>query len=183
MERSTKGGLIVVGSLNLGGSVEMIPIPGLLPSWRSRRGGSASHADLGSEAAPRPARRYGDQGEHRVLRGPGGRLYEGDSRMRPFCADEIASLVLGKKSGVPRCAAHTSPQHTKRQTPQPRHRRQGRRRRRHPPPKTPNPNPKTVRCCNSYPKDKFGYSLTSCTINGAKVVEKNITKLFTKVNL
>jgi ATP-dependent Lon protease len=25
MERSTKGGLIVVGSLNLGGSVEMIP--------------------------------------------------------------------------------------------------------------------------------------------------------------
>ena len=27
MERSTKGGLIVVGSLNLGGSVEMIPNP------------------------------------------------------------------------------------------------------------------------------------------------------------
>jgi ATP-dependent Lon protease len=27
MERSTKGGLIVVGALNLGGSVEMIPNP------------------------------------------------------------------------------------------------------------------------------------------------------------
>jgi ATP-dependent Lon protease len=35
LERNTRGGTIVVGSLNLGGSIEMIPNPCASPNWRS----------------------------------------------------------------------------------------------------------------------------------------------------
>ena len=38
MERSIKGGLIVVGSLNLGGSVEMIPIPAAVAELAVEKG-------------------------------------------------------------------------------------------------------------------------------------------------
>jgi hypothetical protein len=87
MERSTKGGLIVVGSLNLRGSVQMIPNPVAVAelaverSRKARLNFSCRSRCEGSFSTSGPTGRNGHQGEYRVLRGPGGRIYEGNSRM------------------------------------------------------------------------------------------------------
>ena len=56
IERSVKGGLIIVGSLNLGGSVEMIPNAVAVAELAVEKGaGDFADADCGAAATVRPA--------------------------------------------------------------------------------------------------------------------------------
>ncbi len=76
--KNTRGGTIIVGALNLGGSIEMIP--NAVQHRRARhRQASADPADARrrAPAAERPARRPLDQDQHRVLQGRGRRGVQG----------------------------------------------------------------------------------------------------------
>ena len=69
LEESLKGGLIVVGALNLGGSVE--PLANAVGSRRSRRREGSRHgagSGIGAQTTVRPVRRHGDEGQSAVLR-------------------------------------------------------------------------------------------------------------------
>jgi len=72
IERSTKGGLIVVGALNLGGSVEMIPNPVAVAELAVEKGAAQLLMPISSRRQLLDlADENGNKSEHRLLRRPG----------------------------------------------------------------------------------------------------------------
>jgi len=68
LERSTKGGLIVVGSLNLGGSIEMLPNAVAIAEVAvEKQATTLLMPRISAATTQRAARRTLDQGQHRVL--------------------------------------------------------------------------------------------------------------------
>jgi hypothetical protein len=73
LSRNTRGGTVVVGALNLGGSVELIPNAARIVELAiDKQAQTILMPVAGAPAVERSARRAVDEDQHRVLQGLGG---------------------------------------------------------------------------------------------------------------
>ena len=78
LEKNIKGGLILVGALNLGGSVEPLAnAVGIVEAAVEKGGVSCLDAGIGAEAVVRAFGRHGDADQRPVLFGYAGCIVEG----------------------------------------------------------------------------------------------------------
>ena len=78
LERNTRGGTIVAGALNLGGSIEMVPnAVGIAELAVDKQAQTLLMPRVGAKAAQRSARRALDEAQYRILQRWVGRRVQG----------------------------------------------------------------------------------------------------------